>query len=62
MAEPMLQEAFAGVETGLVEAMKHAKMGDQLTHHELVLCLQLLGRVKRHFEEAIETGKLVQMK
>lgn len=61
LAEPMLQEAFATVETGLIEAMKNAKLGDQLTHHELVLCLQLLGRVRGYFQEAIDTGKMIQM-
>lgn len=61
MAEPMMQEAFASVEMGLVERMKLSSVGDQLTHHELVLCLQLLGRVRRYFEEAIETGKMVQI-
>lgn len=61
LAEPMLGEAFTNVEAGLIGAMKIAALGDQATHHELVLCLQLLGRVKRHFEEAIETGRMAQI-
>ena len=61
LAEPMLNEAFDNVEAGLIGAMKASKLGDQMTHHELVLCLQLLGRVKHYFEDSIATGRMVAM-
>jgi hypothetical protein len=61
LSEPMLAEAFDNVESGLVGAMKNAIMGDEKTHHELVLCLQLLGRVRNYFQEVIDTGHMEQL-
>ena len=60
--EPMVKDAFDGVEAGLIGAMKASAIGDQPTHHELVLSLQILGRVKRHFEDVILTGRMEAMK
>lgn len=62
MNEPMLKQAFDGVEAGLVSAMKVSAFGDEKTHHELVLCMQLLGRVKHYFQEVIDTGRMEQMR
>lgn len=59
--EPMLKAAFEGVESGLIQAMKSAALGDDKTHHELVLCLQLLGRVRHYFKEVIDTGTMEQL-
>jgi hypothetical protein len=61
LSEPLLVEAFDNVEAGLIGAMKVSIMGDDKTHHELVLCLQLLGRVRNYFKEVIDTGKLEQL-
>jgi hypothetical protein len=61
LSEPMLGEAFDNVESGLVGAMKVSIIGDDKTHHELVLCLQLLGRVRNYFQEVIDTGKMEQL-
>ena len=49
------------MEAGLVSAMKVSIMGDDKTHHELVLCLQLLGRVRNYFKEVIDTGRMEQL-
>lgn len=59
--EPLLKEAFESVERGLVDAMKRVAMGDTKTQHELVLTLQLLGKVKGHIEEVVQTGQLAQI-
>jgi hypothetical protein len=58
MSAPLLQEAFEKVESGLIDAMKRVPMGDTKTQHELVLSLQLFGRIKGHLAEVMETGKL----
>ena len=60
MAEPLLQEAFANIDAGIVGAMKQAAAGNKDTHHELVLMLQLAGRVKGFFKESMETGRLAR--
>ena len=59
--EPLIKAAFEGVENGLISAMKVSILGDEKTHHELVLCLQLLGRVRGYFQEVIDTGRMEQM-
>lgn len=61
MESPLLQEAFEKVEAGLIDAMKRVPMGDTKTQHELVLSLQLFGRIKGHMAEVMETGKLAQL-
>jgi hypothetical protein len=55
--DPMLKEAFSKVETGIVDGLKQTPIGDRDTQHELTLCLQLLGRVKKNLEEVATTGK-----
>ena len=61
MSDPMLIEAFETIERGIVGAMKQAKLGDTQTHHELIVMLQLHGRLRGFFAEAIETGKLARI-
>lgn len=61
MAEPMLAHAFASIENGLVDAMRRVPMGDTKTQHELVLSLQLLGKLKGYMQETMETGKLARI-
>lgn len=58
MNEPLLVEAFKEVEAGLVQAMKLSKLGDEKTHHELVLMLQLHGRLRGCFLYHMQTGQL----
>jgi hypothetical protein len=61
MDAPLMREAFEKLETGLIDAMKRVSMGDTKTQHELVLSLQILGRVKGHLTETMETGKLARI-
>ena len=56
--DQLVKEAFAGVEAGLVNAMKQAAVNDATTHHHLVLSLQSLGAVRRQFEKWIDSGEL----
>ena len=61
MDAPLMREAFEKVEAGLIDAMKRVEIGNTKTQHELILSLQLLGSVKRHLTETMETGKLAQI-
>ena len=61
MDAPLLKEAFEKIEEGLIDAMKRVPMGDQKTQHELILSLQLFGRIKGHLAEVMETGKLARI-
>jgi len=56
--DPLVREAFAGVEAGLVSAMKQSAVNDETTHHHLVLSLQALGSVRREFEKWIAGGQV----
>lgn len=55
---PLLKQAFLGIESGIVENMKQVPIGDTKTQHELVLTLQLLGKLKGHFLTIMQTGKM----
>ena len=61
MDSPLLKEAFEKVETGLIDLMKRVEIGNTKTQHELILSLQLLGRIKGHLVETMETGKLARI-
>lgn len=61
LEHPQMKKAFIGIETGLVESLKRVAMGDTKTQHELVLTLQLLEKLKKHFLEVMQTGKMAQI-
>jgi len=59
--DPLLQEAFANVETALREAWA-ATLEDAASERErLWLTLKLLGRVRAMLVEAVETGRLAAL-
>jgi hypothetical protein len=58
LEHPLLKAAFQGIESGLVEGLKRVPMGDVKTQQDLVLTLQLLGKLKSHFLQVMDTGKL----
>jgi len=58
LEDPLLQEAFAAVDGALREAWA-ASAGDAADERErLWLMLKMLGRVRAHMIDALETGKL----
>jgi hypothetical protein len=59
--EPLMKQAFLGIESGLVENLKRVPMGDTKTQHELVLTLQLLEKLKGHFLTVMQTGKMARI-
>jgi len=61
MSTPMLAEAFEKVEKGVVDAMRQSRLGDDKTHTKLVMMLQVVGSIRSHFTEIMETGKLARI-
>lgn len=59
--DPVFQKAMTGIESRLIDRMRLVPMGDRDTQHELILSLQLLGALKSHFVEMIQTGKMAEL-
>jgi hypothetical protein len=59
--DPVFKSAFAGIESALIERMRLVPMADRDTQHELILTLQLLGNLRGHFVEMIQTGKMAEI-
>ena len=57
MAEPLLQDAFSLIEQGLLARMRTVDVGASETHRDLIVTLQLLGKVKQHIEQTALTGR-----
>lgn len=58
----VFKQAFSAVESDIVGKLKSVGFDDHGTQHELVLCLQLLGNVKRKLETWVADGKVEQKK
>lgn len=54
----VFKQAFNAVETDIVGKLKTVGFDDHVTQHELVLCLQLLGNVRRKIERWVEDGEV----
>lgn len=61
LENPILKDAFSGVEAGIIAAMKNAPMGDEKTHNRLVISLQVLNQIEKNITEKIQTGKLAEI-
>ena len=61
MAEPLMVEAFAKVEEALIGRIKQVDVGATEAQRNLIVTLQLLGKVKQYLEQVIVTGKLAAM-
>ncbi|MGH6932282.1 MAG: hypothetical protein ACREEE_07590 [Dongiaceae bacterium] len=60
LEDPLLREAFATVEAALTDAWRASAEGAAAERERLWLMLRLLGRVRGHLSEALETGRLAQ--
>lgn len=58
LEEPLLQEAFAAVDSALREAWAATADEAMAERERLWLMLKLLGRVRSHLVDTLETGKL----
>lgn len=60
MAEPLLQEAFDLIEQGLMARMRTVDVGASDAQRDLIVTLQLLGKVKQHIEQTALTGRFAE--
>ena len=60
LAEPLLVEAFATVESGLKEAWLASGEAQERERERLWLMLKLLARLRAHLVAAVETGRLAE--
>ena len=60
MAEPLLQEAFELIEQGLLSRMRTVDVGASDTQRDLIVTLQILGKVKQHIEQTALTGRFAE--
>jgi hypothetical protein len=60
MAEPLLQEAFELIEQGLLARMRTVDVGASDTQRDLIVTLQILGKVKQHIEQTALTGRFAE--
>lgn len=59
--EPLFIESVGKVRDGLVNAMTVSPVGDEKTHHQLVVALQLLDKIVKNIKEVATTGKLKEI-
>ena len=55
---PLFIEAFDSVKNSLVDSISRSGLGDEKTHHNLAIALQLLAQIRRVFVEQVETGEM----
>lgn len=61
MEHPLMAEAFGSIETALIENLSKVEVRDAELEREYVRTLQLLRKLKSHFHEIMETGKLARL-
>ena len=61
LADPLLAEAFDVIEAGLLSAWAATTDNQERERERLWLMVKLLGRVKGHLVEAMETGKVARI-
>jgi hypothetical protein len=61
MRDPLLTEAFSKTEEAIVQRLKTCPVGDRELQHELILTLQLLGRVHGYIKTVSDTGKMAKI-
>ena len=59
--DPVFKSAIEGIESRLIDKMRQVPMADKETQHELILTLQLLGHLKAHFVEMIQSGRMAEI-
>lgn len=61
MEHPLMVEAFGKIENALIENLSAVEVRDAALEREYVRTLQLLRKLKGHFREVMETGKLARL-
>lgn len=58
--EPLMVEAFSKVEEAILARLRTVDVGAIEAQRDLVVTLQLLGKVKQYLEQVIVTGRMVE--
>jgi len=61
MNEPLVKEAFAKMETALVESLKRVDLKDTDTQKTIVANIQVLHSFRKLLQTTIETGKMARI-
>ena len=61
LSEPLFVEAFTAVEQALISRMRTVDVGAHEAQRDLIVSLQLLGKVKQYIEQVAVSGRLAQM-
>ena len=62
LSEPLLQEALSAVESAIFNELRRVDVGAQDKQRNLVVTLQLLGKLKGYLENLVLTGQMVSLK
>jgi len=60
LSEPLMAEAFAKVEEAILSRLRTVDVGAIEAQRDLVVTLQLLGKVKQHIEQTALTGRFAE--
>ena len=61
LAEPLLKEAFGKIELALMDEIRRVDVGDASKQRDLIVTLQLLGKLKRVLEDTVMTGEMARL-
>jgi hypothetical protein len=61
LAEPLLQESFTAVESAIFTELRRVDVGARDRQRDLVVTLQLLGKLKQYLENTMLTGEMVRI-
>ena len=61
LENPIYKEAVEKVREGIISAMQGSALGDESTHHRLVIALQLLTQIEKHIKDVATTGKMAKI-
>lgn len=61
LAEPLLQESFTAVESAIFAELRRVNVGAHDAQRDLVVTLQLLGKLKGYLESIVLTGQMAAL-
>ncbi len=61
MNDPLMAAAFGEIEAAILERLRSVDVGARDAQRDLILMLQVVGKVQRIMQTHIETGKLAEL-
>lgn len=62
ISHPEFQKAFDRIESDLIKAAKSIGMSDHEGHQAIILSLQMLNRIEKHFKSLLNDEKIKEFK